>query len=859
MIGKTISHYTILEKLGEGGMGIVYKAFDTKLERDVALKLLRLEAIGDPAAKERFIREARAASALNHPNITTIYEIDEWHGQDFICMEYVEGETVKKKIQSEQMPMDEVLSIATQTAEALQEAHERDIIHRDIKSENIMVTPKGQVKVMDFGLAKLKGVGGLTKNGTTMGTISYMSPEQARGEDVDHRTDIWSFGVVLYEMLTGQLPFKGDFEQAVIYSILNEEPRPIQEFRPDVPANFIHIINLFLEKDTSERYQSVQDVKVELKKTSKTQSESIKSISTKKRKSTKRVSNIFRHWYIGLIVISIALIIAIASYFYNQSKTTKLNPKRVVVEIFVNKTGDSSLDPIGQMAADWITEGLSQTGLVEIVPFSTSLWTFQILQAEKSPGKDLLQELADKTGSGTVITGVYYKQDTTLEFVSRIIDMTHDKLLYTITVDGTIDKPLNAIEMLRPKVMTAMASVIDERLSHWIDIANKPPKLNAYREYIQGFEYFCQMEDRSALDHFKKAVDYDSTFILAQMWCAVQYANIGQLAKTDSIIRIIELSREKLATTDELFLDMLFTWVKGDNGAALRIARQIAKISPADMWKWQWGYEALNSNKPFEALQVFKLLDPDGIHRRLGYWGIFSRAYHWLGEHEKELKVAREGHKRFPDELYILRNKVTALAAMGKINDLNKLLEESQTYGYQGYWNPPRIVMIAAEELRAHGYEEASLDVAKRAVQWLEMIKDKEFDKVSYRHQLATAYFYAKQWQQAKALFENLCRDFPENIRFNGHLGILSAVLGDTIEASRISNWLKKQDNPYLNGEPTYWRACIASHLGKKETAVFLLRQALSEGITYFWIQCDIYSEPLWDYPAFQKLIEPKG
>ena len=173
MIGKTISHYNILEKLGKGGMGVVYKAFDTKLERDVALKLLRPEAMGDPAAKERFIREARAASALNHPTITTIYEIDEWHGQDFICMEYVEGETVKKKIQSGQMSMDEVLNIATQTAEALQEAHEHDIIHRDIKSENIMVTPKRQVKVMDFGLAKLKGTVGLTKAGTTVGTITF--------------------------------------------------------------------------------------------------------------------------------------------------------------------------------------------------------------------------------------------------------------------------------------------------------------------------------------------------------------------------------------------------------------------------------------------------------------------------------------------------------------------------------------------------------------------------------------------------------------------------------------------------------------------------------------------------------------
>ena len=190
LLGKTISHYKILEKIGEGGMGVVYKAFDTKLERTVAFKFLRPETLGDPEAKEHFIREARAASALNHPNITTIHEIDDWHGQDFICMEYVEGQTVKEKVKLSPLPIDKALDIAAQTAAALHEAHDHDIIHRDVKSNNIMVSEKGQVKVMDFGLAKRKGTGTVTKVGTTMGTIAYMSPEQTLGEKVDFLSDI---------------------------------------------------------------------------------------------------------------------------------------------------------------------------------------------------------------------------------------------------------------------------------------------------------------------------------------------------------------------------------------------------------------------------------------------------------------------------------------------------------------------------------------------------------------------------------------------------------------------------------------------------------------------------------------------
>jgi len=227
MIGKTISHYKILEKLGEGGMGVVYKAEDTKLRRTVALKFLPPELTRDSEAKERFIHEARAAAALNHPNICTIHEIDESEGQFFIAMEYVEGESLKDVIEGnlpKVLNFREALDLASRVADGLNEAHGKGIIHRDIKPDNIMITSKGQAKIMDFGLAKLRGQTKLTREGTTLGTVAYMSPEQARGDEVDHRTDIWSLGVILYEMLTGHLPFRGEYDQAVIYAIMNEEP-----------------------------------------------------------------------------------------------------------------------------------------------------------------------------------------------------------------------------------------------------------------------------------------------------------------------------------------------------------------------------------------------------------------------------------------------------------------------------------------------------------------------------------------------------------------------------------------------------------------------------------------------------------
>ena len=226
MIGENISHYKIIEKLGEGGMGVVYKAEDTKLQRVVALKFLPVSMTRDERARARFVHEARAASALDHPNICTIHEIDETEeGHTFIVMAYYEGESLKEKIERGPIEIEEALDIVYQISEGLHEAHEKEIVHRDIKPANIALTTRDQVKIMDFGLAKLRGQTILTREGTTLGTVSYMSPEQARGEEVDHRTDIWSLGVVLYEMITGKRPFKGDYEQAVIYSILNEDPK----------------------------------------------------------------------------------------------------------------------------------------------------------------------------------------------------------------------------------------------------------------------------------------------------------------------------------------------------------------------------------------------------------------------------------------------------------------------------------------------------------------------------------------------------------------------------------------------------------------------------------------------------------
>ena len=279
MVGQTISHFRILEKLGEGGMGVVYKAEDTNLKRTVALKFLPRGLEAHEPERARFLQEAQAASAINHPNICTIHDISSEGDQQFIVMEYVDGKTLRQMVpvQKTQTAID----YAIQIGEALQEAHSKGIVHRDIKTDNIMVNVKNQIKVMDFGLAKLKGSLKLTKTSSTVGTLAYMAPEQIEGGEIDARSDIFSFGVVLYEMLTGHMPFRGDHEAAMVYSIVNEEPTPIQKYLPETSSELVHIINRALEKEPAERYQSVAEMTIDLKRL---------------KKQTSRVSRVVTGW-----------------------------------------------------------------------------------------------------------------------------------------------------------------------------------------------------------------------------------------------------------------------------------------------------------------------------------------------------------------------------------------------------------------------------------------------------------------------------------------------------------------------------------------------------------------------------------
>ncbi|MCJ7459720.1 MAG: protein kinase, partial [candidate division Zixibacteria bacterium] len=846
MIGKTISHYKILEKLGEGGMGVVYKAQDTKLDRIVALKFLPKHLLCDSEAKIRFEHEAKAASALNHTNITTIYEIDEVEGECFIAMEYIEGKSIKKLIEEKNLSLKEVIDIASQVCEGLVVAHEKGIVHRDIKSDNIMVTPRRQVKIMDFGLAKLKGASKVTKTGSTLGTLPYMSPEQAQGIEVDRRSDIFSFGVVLYEMITGQLPFKGEHEAAIIYSILNETPEPLARYKSGVSAELQNIINKALAKDKGLRYQHADELAADLKR--------LTSASGPVPATRRRGVRVLLPLIAVLVLISAALIFKPWRIVIKPSAETATGLKRVVVVPFQNQTGDASLAPLGRMVADWTTQSLLQTGLAEVVP------------PEKVPELEKLKSvrsIAKATGASMIVMGSYYKLGETIQFQAKVMDAKEKLLVAIDPVASPVAKTMDGVEAVRQRVLGALAFVLDKPVEGYLGTGLKPPSYEAYQQHIQGVDLFLKQFDYpGAIEYFKRAYAIDTQFISPLFWAGFAYGNLGQLAQADSLVRFLNLRRAQLTPLRQLHLDFLSSSVSGDRMKALDAMRKAAKIAPGSIDPYDWGHDAYRVNRPKEAIEAFKTANQE--QQWLPYWNFFTASYHFLGEHEKELEIAKQARKRFPDSFSPLQYEVRALAALGKIEEVKNLIEESLTLTKPGFTtgSPGGTMRIAGEELRAHGYADAAMRSFDQAIQWYRSRPAEEMDSL-LRYPYGLTLYDARRWEEAKSIFEELAKKSPDNIEYQGYLGFIAARQGDREKAFKVSEWLKNLKKPYPFGEQTYYRARIAAILGEKDQAVTLLKDSSLQG---FWsgfqwrqLHTDVDFESLWDYPPFKEMLKPKG
>ena len=629
MIGKKVSHYRILEKLGEGGMGVVYKAEDTKLKRTVALKFLPPELTRDPEAKERFVHEARAASALDHPNICTIHEIDEADGQTFIAMAYVEGQSLKDKIKTGPLKLGEAVGIGVQVAEGLHEAHNRSIVHRDIKPANIMVTTSGQAKIMDFGLAKLSGQTKLTKEGTTLGTVAYMSPEQARGESVDHRTDIWSLGVVLYEMITGQVPFKGEYEQAVVYSILNEDPESITGLRTGVPMELERITNKCLEKEPSGRYQHVDELLVDLRSITKGfESGRMEPRPTRaKRPKTKRV-----YLYVGLLILLLLFVVGRFYFFSGRSESID----SIAVLPFENKSEDPNMEYLSDEIPASIINSLSRLSDLRVVPRSTVF--------RYKGQKDNLATVGRELNVAAALTGQVSLFGDNLSIRAELVDLEHDRQLW----GDRFNRKFADILEIEEEIAREISEALRLRLTgeEKTKLAKRYTKnTEAYGAYLEGRFWWNKRSQEGfdrAIELFEEAILIDPDYALAYAGKAESYCMLAiHVPRPEEFIRRGREAAEKALSLDETLAaaHTSLAWIKA-------------------IYDWDW----LGAERSFKhSIQ----LDPH-----------YPTTYNWypvilsvLGRHDEALQYITRALQLDPGSLIINRDYGCVLSWAGKLDE----------------------------------------------------------------------------------------------------------------------------------------------------------------------------------------------